>query len=425
MIFGDTGRYILQLTERFSCRIATCDSLLSRCLDNGYGAVLVVAEPERAAFETLVATAGFRTSDVLFVTANPDDQTSISQTLRDAVTNQSRGTPGRRGSLRPVCSFLDLSPFMATVTSAAAAVELVESLRRVQEQTGAMMVASVSAAAIPRGADTAFCSVHDHWVFDGCSVPDLLSGERAATALSVLALATPQARLALLHNVRDGSSVAFPGLEHSYRRGFLLLDLDLDIRYASGQVTVLLDRSPSDLVDHALASCLDGVDLATVRRETVRVERGGESSPFIVSWRLAPGRYEPREVTVDLVTRENRVVGYLLSVGISETVRGPRTVYRDAREELALADFVGDEEGDTVEQAINALESTQITRREHEVLLLILQGKANKEIARHLSIAEVTVKKHLTSVYRKLRINNRRELLQSFSVPVTKEQAKR
>jgi DNA-binding CsgD family transcriptional regulator len=41
----------------------------------------------------------------------------------------------------------------------------------------------------------------------------------------------------------------------------------------------------------------------------------------------------------------------------------------------------------------------------------------NREIADHLSIAEVTVKKHLTSVYRKLRITSRRELAMSFARP--------
>jgi DNA-binding NarL/FixJ family response regulator len=49
----------------------------------------------------------------------------------------------------------------------------------------------------------------------------------------------------------------------------------------------------------------------------------------------------------------------------------------------------------------------QLTRREREVLGLLLEGMPNKLIARRLGISEKTVKTHLTSVFRRLGVSDR------------------
>lgn len=51
--------------------------------------------------------------------------------------------------------------------------------------------------------------------------------------------------------------------------------------------------------------------------------------------------------------------------------------------------------------------SVHLTSREYEVLKLLAQGMSNKEIARDLDLQEVTIKVHLTHVFRKLSANNR------------------
>ena len=48
-----------------------------------------------------------------------------------------------------------------------------------------------------------------------------------------------------------------------------------------------------------------------------------------------------------------------------------------------------------------------LTRREEEVLRLVGQGLANKQIARRLGIGERTVKAHLTSVFQRLGVSDR------------------
>ncbi|MDX0107122.1 response regulator [Sinorhizobium meliloti] len=50
-----------------------------------------------------------------------------------------------------------------------------------------------------------------------------------------------------------------------------------------------------------------------------------------------------------------------------------------------------------------------LTPRQREVLLLLVQGFSNKEIARKLKLGEGTVKIHMAALFRSLRVRNRQE----------------
>jgi DNA-binding NarL/FixJ family response regulator len=52
-----------------------------------------------------------------------------------------------------------------------------------------------------------------------------------------------------------------------------------------------------------------------------------------------------------------------------------------------------------------------LTAREREIIWLIGQGLKNKEIARRLSISDITVRHHLTSIFCKLEVEDRQKLL--------------
>jgi len=52
-------------------------------------------------------------------------------------------------------------------------------------------------------------------------------------------------------------------------------------------------------------------------------------------------------------------------------------------------------------------EISLLTEREREVLALIAQGESNKNIAHKLFISEKTVKNHITSIFRKLKVEDR------------------
>lgn len=55
----------------------------------------------------------------------------------------------------------------------------------------------------------------------------------------------------------------------------------------------------------------------------------------------------------------------------------------------------------------NMNETNEITQREKEVLALIADGKSNPEIAETLMISMHTVKAHIESIYRKLKVHNK------------------
>jgi two-component system, NarL family, nitrate/nitrite response regulator NarL len=59
----------------------------------------------------------------------------------------------------------------------------------------------------------------------------------------------------------------------------------------------------------------------------------------------------------------------------------------------------------------DALVSGKLTRRELQIVELVSQGLQNKKIAERLSITHTTVRHHLTSIFEKLAITNRMELM--------------
>ncbi len=60
------------------------------------------------------------------------------------------------------------------------------------------------------------------------------------------------------------------------------------------------------------------------------------------------------------------------------------------------------------------VETCNLTEREKEVLALLLDGKKRSEIAKQLFVSEETIKKQISSIYRKLEVSSRSELFAKF-----------
>ncbi len=56
-----------------------------------------------------------------------------------------------------------------------------------------------------------------------------------------------------------------------------------------------------------------------------------------------------------------------------------------------------------------------LTKREKDVLLLVKRGESNKSIAKKLTLSEITVKSHLSNIYKKLNVSNRTQALLSIT----------
>ena len=67
-------------------------------------------------------------------------------------------------------------------------------------------------------------------------------------------------------------------------------------------------------------------------------------------------------------------------------------------------------------QRSTAVAEESLTERQLEVLAQLIQGRSNKEIARALGMAEPTVKGHLVTIFRVLRVRNRAEAVSAGQV---------
>lgn len=94
--------------------------------------------------------------------------------------------------------------------------------------------------------------------------------------------------------------------------------------------------------------------------------------------------------------------GYLLKdAGVEELTSAIREVHA-GRTRVAPA---------VAAKLANRMTQVQLTMRELTVLRLLADGKTNKEIGSALSIAEGTVKVHLTHLFEKLEVSNRTEAM--------------
>ena len=113
---------------------------------------------------------------------------------------------------------------------------------------------------------------------------------------------------------------------------------------------------------------------------------------------------------------ENRVVNAVIRAGASGFVpkHSQRDVFRAAIEKVAAGDvfvpegyvdLASDEDQLNTDDALSRIAT--LTNQQARILQLICEGKLNKQIAYDLSIAETTVKAHVTAIMRKLGVQSR------------------
>jgi DNA-binding NarL/FixJ family response regulator len=60
------------------------------------------------------------------------------------------------------------------------------------------------------------------------------------------------------------------------------------------------------------------------------------------------------------------------------------------------------------------VELASLSNRELDVVKLLLDGRSNEQIARHLHVSLPTVKSHAQAIFRKFGVHSRAELLAKF-----------
>ncbi len=119
----------------------------------------------------------------------------------------------------------------------------------------------------------------------------------------------------------------------------------------------------------------------------------GENSPEIIRESIEMGAFGfiPKTSTPAVL---NAALGLILSGGI---YLPPQALY-DVQANIALET-----------KKMHSLPILGMSTRQLEVLLLAVEGKANKAIARQLNLSEGTVKAHLSSTFKVLGVQNRTE----------------
>jgi len=169
----------------------------------------------------------------------------------------------------------------------------------------------------------------------------------------------------------------------------------------------------------ATRSGRDAVSFASVERpDLVVVGAPADLSAVDVVRRLVRLRPQPA-IVVLLSPAQESTVSYFLALGVRAI--GLRSTEPDELGELVDAARKG---GQHVVPALHAAltgavklapladrDDELLSAREREVLVLLAEGRTNREIAAALSITVATVKSHLVRIYGKLEASNRNEAL--------------
>ncbi|MHA7876083.1 MAG: response regulator transcription factor [Roseivivax sp.] len=113
---------------------------------------------------------------------------------------------------------------------------------------------------------------------------------------------------------------------------------------------------------------------------------------------------------------DNRMISHALKAGANGFVpkHSQRAVFARAYETVARGEdylpdgYIDPEGGPSETGPLDAVERlATLTNQQARILALICEGKLNKQIAYELSIAETTVKAHVTAIMRKLGVHSR------------------
>jgi DNA-binding CsgD family transcriptional regulator len=173
-------------------------------------------------------------------------------------------------------------------------------------------------------------------------------------------------------------------ITENIEEGIILLDRDFKVIFRNRSVLSLLDGGPE-----TQAGWMDTV----VEKQALMDELSGlmkpESDSFRARVNVLQNTTGGKKISVDLKVKKvvdafKDVSGYLIIVSMVKDIHHLKTLHG-------------------------------ITARELDVIRQQATGKSNREIARFLNVTERTVETHVTSIYAKLGVGNRIELLNALA----------
>jgi DNA-binding NarL/FixJ family response regulator len=102
--------------------------------------------------------------------------------------------------------------------------------------------------------------------------------------------------------------------------------------------------------------------------------------------------------------------GYIMKdADVDHLIKAIRDVYRGDTyiQPNLTSSLIKDYDKMTYQSVKRQFEENNLTQREIEVLMLIADGKNNREIADELYISEKTVKNHVSNIFKKIDVSDR------------------
>jgi two-component system, NarL family, nitrate/nitrite response regulator NarL len=222
---------------------------------------------------------------------------------------------------------------------------------------------------------------------------------RRAAPLKAVLPPRPQTNAPIRVLIADGQPVFRDGI-----RKVLETQADFTIVAEAGDgvdaVRQTVDLRPDILLLDAAIPQLAGLEVLRALRQarvevaTILLSTDLETSVIVEMLQLGARGYVSRATSTDLLFKSIR------KVNSGELWIGRETMTEVVRALAAVASAVR-----TPSQGDFGL-----TRREREILTLVVEGDTNKGIARRLSVGQDTVKHHLTSIFNKTGVSSRLEL---------------
>ncbi|MEQ9620154.1 MAG: response regulator transcription factor [Deltaproteobacteria bacterium] len=181
----------------------------------------------------------------------------------------------------------------------------------------------------------------------------------------------------------------------------------------------LLIASNSKLFLDGIRKVLENEDNIEIIAETLNIKELNrllkDYSPEVVFIDNREFKLNIEKLLRSRIIKNNQVRIILFTQGNAEGQDSPNLV--NVNHETTTSELVSiikcgtGEKKDSGGAGQDKIEYQNITKMEHRIIKFIAAGDSNKEIAEKLSISEKTVKAHVSSIFEKLNINNRYQLM--------------
>ncbi|MEE1010136.1 MAG: LuxR C-terminal-related transcriptional regulator [Agathobacter sp.] len=132
---------------------------------------------------------------------------------------------------------------------------------------------------------------------------------------------------------------------------------------------------------------------------------------IVLIFTLSMECYGIREMVTRAVVNISTLAMALLCLGIS-LILSKGNPQRDEKESKESDEVTEDEPTFDKERYLEKAKEWQLTKRESEIGILVVNGYSNHQISDELYISETTVKKHMTHIYEKSNSNGRKDFVE-------------